>query len=361
MSTPDTSVWTRPPVIESPFDQYQRYRLVAEMAVALQGTLGRAPRVLDVGGHHWDFYGHPRRPIAEALPWCATVTVDLADNTLPGYVKAIGDHLPFGAKTFDAVASVDVLEHVPARFRSSVLDEVLRVASTAAVIAAPFEDWRVVRAEEIFSGFIHEILGAPQQQLAEHRANGLPRLDETVAHIERAGWTARVVPYGNLWRWVFMMIDKFALGVLPGARPVHQQMDADYNQELFERDRETPCYRHFVVATRTADHPLLDFATTRFGARPLCATAAPPPTDDTADTILRLAEEHARRQALAVKGEPLRRDTQVVEVSTHAENLVRGLAAKDAYIAKLEQLLRDVEGSLTFRVSRQVRRIMPGS
>ncbi len=361
MSPLDTSAWTSAPVIESPFDQYQRYRIVAEIATALQGSLGRPVRVLDVGGHHWDFYGHPRRPIAEVLPWCSTVTVDLADNTLPGYVKAIGNHLPFGSTTFDAVASVDVLEHVPPASRPSVLDEVLRVASTAAVIAAPFEDWRVVRAEEIFSTFIHELLGSPQQQLAEHRANGLPKLDETVAYIERAGWTARVVPYGNLWRWVFMMIDKFALGVLPGARPVHQQMDAAYNQELFERDRETPCYRHFVVATRTPDHPLLDFAAARFGARSLHEIPLVPAVDAAADTILRLAMEHARRQTLAVRGEPLRRDTQVVEVSTHAQNLERGLAAKDAYIAELEQLLRDVEGSLTFRVSRQVRRIMPGS
>lgn len=361
MTAPDTSAWTRPPVIESPFDQYQRYRIVAEIAAALQGSLGRAPRVLDVGGHHWDFYGHPRRPVAEVLPWCSTVTVDLADNTLPGYVKAIGDHLPFGAETFDVVASVDVLEHVPPSHRAHVLDEALRVASAAAVIAAPFEDWRVVRAEEIFSAFIQEVLGAPQQQLAEHRANGLPRLDETVAHIERAGWTARVVPYGNLWRWVFMMIDKFALGVLPGARPVHQQMDAAYNQELFERDREAPCYRHFVVATRTSDHPLLDFASTRFGARSLREIPRPPAVDVAADTILGLAEEHARRQVLVVRGEPVRRDMHVVELSTHAQNLERGLAAKDAYIAELEQLLRDVEGSLTFRVSRQVRRIIPGS
>ncbi len=363
MTVTGATIWDRSPLIDSPFDQYQRYRIVGELVTALEGCEGESlrPRVLDVGGHHADFYGRPRRPIAEALPSHVTVTVDLADNPLPGYVRAIGSHLPFGAGTFDVVASVDVLEHVPSPFRRHVLDEVLRVARSLVIVAAPFRDWRVERAEDIFASFIASTWGRPQQQLAEHRENGLPELGDTVAHLERAGWSVHVLPYGNLWRWLFMMIDKHALGALPGSRPVHQQLDASYNREMFEGDRETPCYRHFVVAARRADHPILEFAAARFGARPPHAVDAVPETDALADAILSLAALHARMQQVIAAGEPLRRDTHVAEVTTHADNLERGLVTKDAYIAELEQVLRDVEASLTFRVSRQVRRFIPGS
>lgn len=361
MTTSVAAAWETSPVVDSPFDQYQRYRIVAELVTAASGEAGRALRVLDVGGHHTDFYGGARRPIAEVLPSHATVTVDLAENPHAGYVRAIGDRLPFLAHAFDAVASVDVLEHVPPAARPGVLDEVLRVARSAAIIAAPFDDWRVVRAEQIFSSFIEAVLGEPQRQLAEHRANGLPSLAATVAHLRRAGWAVSVLPYGNVWRWLFMMLDKHAIGLLPGARPVHQQLDATYNRELFEQDRELPCYRHFIIATRDAGDPLQAFAAERFGARPFEALEPVPTSDAAADRILTLAEQHARMQRVALAGEPLRRETQLAELATHARNLELGLEAKDAYIAELEQILRDVEQSLTFRVSRTVRRIIPGS
>ena len=45
--------------IDAPFDQYQRYAITAAIARAMGPT---PPRVLDVGGHHLDFWARPRRP-----------------------------------------------------------------------------------------------------------------------------------------------------------------------------------------------------------------------------------------------------------------------------------------------------------
>src|SRR5262245_36371846 len=75
-----------------PFDQYQRYRITADVARLLAdapaarpvhaGGLAAPPTVLDVGGHHTDAWGYPRRPIQEFLPELKTVTLDVADNPL---------------------------------------------------------------------------------------------------------------------------------------------------------------------------------------------------------------------------------------------------------------------------------------
>jgi hypothetical protein len=65
--------------IEAPFDQYQRYMITSAVAHAMMreanganranaADSSRTLRVLDVGGHHTDFWGRPRRPIAEFLP-----------------------------------------------------------------------------------------------------------------------------------------------------------------------------------------------------------------------------------------------------------------------------------------------------
>ena len=103
--------------IDAPFDQYQRYAITTAIARAMGRT--PAPRVLDVGGHHVDFWSRPRRPIAEFLPEVPSITVDLARSRLPGYLCARGDALPFQAGTFDLVCSVDVLEHVPPAARAT--------------------------------------------------------------------------------------------------------------------------------------------------------------------------------------------------------------------------------------------------
>ena len=92
-----------PPALEpldAPFDQYQRYAITTAVARAMGPT---PPRVLDVGGHHLDFWARPRRPIAEFLPEAPSITVDLPRSRLPGYSTARGDALPFRAGQFDLV------------------------------------------------------------------------------------------------------------------------------------------------------------------------------------------------------------------------------------------------------------------
>lgn len=340
--------------LEVPFDQYQRYRITAEIAIAVAEDASAAScRVLDVGGHYHDLEGRARRPIADFLPSFPTMTVDLTEAPLSGYVRAAGAALPFRDEAFAVVSCVDVLEHVPAVLRDAVLDELLRTARRAVIVAAPFRSATVSRAEDLLSRFIADAMGLVQQQLLEHRQHGLPELAATRARLEASGWSTVVFPYGNLWRWLFMMIDKHALAALAGSRPVHRRLDARYNAELFECDREPPCYRHFLVAAPASSATVLGFVRERF------LTAAPERDDVDAPAVVSsmfaLAELHAANQLIQIAAEPLRRDTHVAELEAHRAEMYRHIAAKDAYIEKLEAMLRRVEHSPTHKLHRLLR------
>ncbi len=341
-----------------PFDQYQRYRITAEIARAM-GREARAPRVLDVGGHHSDFWGRPRRPIAEFLPGATTWTLDIGPNPLPGYVRGRGDALPFKDASVDLVCSVDVLEHVPQEARTQLVRELQRTAARAIVLAAPFRHPDVERAEALVSRFIRETCGYEQGQLLEHRAYGLPDLPSTWTALAADGWTVRAFAYGNLWHWALMMIDKHAVSALAGSRRLQSQLDRAYNDTHFALDAEEPCYRHFLVATRRADDPLIAFVDAHFGARASADAFATTRASEDSDRVFGLLDVHAANQHLQARLEPQRRDDQVSELETLRAELYKNLNALTAENKRLEQLLRDVEQSPTYRLSAWFRRWLP--
>jgi hypothetical protein len=348
-----------PPIqetIEAPFDQYQRYAITAAIARAMGGAT--PPRVLDVGGHHFDFWFRPRRPLAEFLPEAPSITVDLPRNPLPGYLCARGDALPFPGGLFDLVCSVDVLEHVPPAARATVLGQVLRVSRRAAVVAAPFHSPAVERAEALVSAFIRDACGYEQGQLLEHREHGWPDLDETAAAFERAGWHVRVFGYGSVWTWVLMMVDKHALQAVAGSKRAQIALDRAFNETRFTADREAPCYRHFVVAARAADDPVLRFVEAHYGAVTPAAFRDRPPLDPArVASTFALLDAHAANQRLQVRLEPDRRHRQFADADAHRTRLATALEAMTAEAARLEGLLRQVERSPAYRVSRWLRRL----
>jgi hypothetical protein len=344
--------------LDVPFDQYQRYRVTADLARATAAE-GAAPRVLDVGGHHSDFWGRARRPIADFLPECTTVTLDVAPNPLRGYVRGRGDALPFAASSFDLVCSVDVLEHVPPAARTRLVDELRRVTSRAIILAAPFRSPLLERAETFVSEFIRRTCGYTQGQLREHRELGWPDLIATWRDLEREGWSVRVFPYGNLWRWILMMIDKHAVSALSGSRGLQSRLDRHYNETWFAHDRALPAYRHFLVASKLADDPLLAAADERFDAVRDPRQVLPAIGDDETERVFNLLAIHAENQTLQAQLEPDRRDTHLAELEALRTELYKNLDAINLENARLVAMLRDIERSAPYRVIAALRRLLP--
>ena len=104
----------------------------------VQGHLGhRAALVLDVGSGPQGLARFLRRTIVG-------IDVGFADDAvlspesflLP--VRASATDLPFRDRSFDAVVSMDMLEHIPRSDRSRVVSELLRVGRSLVVLGFPF-------------------------------------------------------------------------------------------------------------------------------------------------------------------------------------------------------------------------------
>jgi len=105
-----------------PPDVFFRHLLVAR-------ELEKVPdlkTVLDVGGSLGEF-----RKFRSDLK---LVTADV----IGGDIIYDGDKLPFKNSSFDAVVSIDTLEHVPPPKRIELIGEFIRVSGKALVVVAPY-------------------------------------------------------------------------------------------------------------------------------------------------------------------------------------------------------------------------------
>ena len=230
------------------FDRYARYAAIDR---AVRASLGAGRhRVLDVG----DTAGHLHTfdPDLDVVG----IDVQLEAERLPGTPVALADgtRLPFPDGTFDAVVSSDVLEHVAPSGRSAFISELRRVSRDLVVVAAPFDTPGVAGVEELVRRYALTALGADQPQLEEHRLNGLPDLEATIAGAMDGGAEVTTVGAGNLSDWLTMMVLRFQLEARPALRPLSEGYDTLYNYAFADRNDQGPFYRHLVIA-RTGGAP----------------------------------------------------------------------------------------------------------
>lgn len=226
-------------------DRYDRYGAIAR---CLRASLGEgAHRVLDVG----DAAGYLRIFAGDLR--LVGVDVYVQPERLEGAVPLVGDgsNLPFADRTFDAVVSSDVLEHVPAETRPAFLAEISRVSRDLVIVAAPFDTQGVAGVEEMIRRFVPIVTGKAQDQLDEHMENGLPDLEATRQALTAHGQVA-VAGNGNLWDWLELMLVKHQLMARPALQPFHDGIDVLYNLSMSGRAELPPFYRHLVVARREA-------------------------------------------------------------------------------------------------------------
>jgi len=273
-------------VLDLPFDQYQRYKVVQEIVWLIKGEhppsfpplsrLGRggwggggdeggALKVLDVGGVSNTREGQLFFPIAHFLPDDEVMVLDVQDCDAPNYLRVDGDSpFPLANGSFDVVVSCDTLEHVRPERRPSFLDELLRVAHQYVILAAPFDSEDTRLTEQIFYDF-HLRLGVAQPQLFEHRLYGLPDLQAIREHLDSRSLPYVEFPSGYLYNWLLMMIIKHYVLSLPDSTTLHAHIDRLYNRHFFASDQRAPAYRHVLVISLQGEEGILNQIAHRFG------------------------------------------------------------------------------------------------
>lgn len=253
-------------VLDLPFDQYQRYGLVAALLASVRAE-GERFHVLDVGGR--------TALLRQFLPEDQVELVDVDPSEVEGLILGSGAQLPFKDDSFDVVAAFDTLEHVPPALRDAFVSECGRVAKRYVMLAGPYDSPRVAEAEQHLLDFLEVRLNWEHRYLAEHRENGLPDAVATSSILRAGGAQVEAFGHGALDRWLLLMMLELYVeheGLLHGIAP---QIYRFYNEHLFRSDHGGEVYRHAIVGVfGDAPMPTLEGALDPPGSAPKEATQA---------------------------------------------------------------------------------------
>jgi len=231
-----------------PFDQYGRYKLLADAVDALRTALAASRlRILDVGGYQHDERFGERLPLKLFLPHDAVEALDTVPSDLPDYHQGDGTAMPFEDDAFDIVVSADTLEHIPAGKRQQFVNELLRVSRLGVVLVAPFFSNEVELAERILYQYMVAELRYQHPFLREHREYGLPQLADVEQWCREQGYASATLPSGYLHTWLEMMLLRTLLWRLTRDDQAVVPLEEYYNRVLFPFERCEPAYRHAVI------------------------------------------------------------------------------------------------------------------
>lgn len=130
-------------------------------------------------------------------------------------VRASAEKLPFGKDEFDAVVSVDMMEHLPAEIRKKAVEEMLRVAKSKVFISCPRGSlsrkidalisryYKYTHKEEL--GYLneHRRFGLPTETLLEGSIKEALGKNNKKAKVEKRGNT-------NLLLWLILLLLGFS-------------------------------------------------------------------------------------------------------------------------------------------------------
>ncbi len=227
------------------FDQYSRYKACADLLQQTDFVAGNS--VLDIGSGPECLFG-------QFMPDATMNYVDplIETDSEKGYITGNVFSSELDGRTFDCVTSVDVLEHVPSEHRQDFLQRMSLLASNTIVLGFPTSDSSAAEdVDKELEANYREIYGKDYSWLEEHHEYGLPSLDDTVTQLQQLGWHCQTVAHGYS-PWLKELLS-FVIAVweVPGLKDIILDVSEKFNQRLYQYDYGTPCYRQFIIASRS--------------------------------------------------------------------------------------------------------------
>lgn len=167
----------------------QRYRSAIEHIGPVEALPGHIA-VLDVGGFR------DNATLSELIPGIRVVSLNIPDeyHGRSGDVTYDGQKMPLASCSVPLVMAVDVLEHVPAPKRLTLLREMVRVVKDRVVASGPFASSVNVAYEERLLQEM-ERHGLPgKASVRMHRVLGLPNIEDLVVMSRQLGYPFHLSP-----------------------------------------------------------------------------------------------------------------------------------------------------------------------
>ena len=226
------------------FDQFQRYKTAS--FIIEQNRTDSILKVLEIGANE-------HKNLEKFLPTDEIQYLDIQLSDLlkndKQYILADATNMPeIETDSFDVVIALDVFEHIPKNLRNDFLDELNRVSKNIVVLAGPYDELGVNKAEVRVNAYFKTKYGIDYSWLDEHISNGLPNLDETLKYLnDKKLQKITHFKHGTLELWEKLIRVHFEVSDNLALQEYRQNIDTFYNENIFSYDVGDECYRDFIV------------------------------------------------------------------------------------------------------------------
>uniref|UniRef100_A0A7V4E5J4 Glycosyltransferase n=1 Tax=candidate division WOR-3 bacterium TaxID=2052148 RepID=A0A7V4E5J4_UNCW3 len=238
-----------------PFDLFTRNFIITSVInnYYKNNSSGSKINILDVGGKN----GRIKEFFDESKFDVVVLDIDPKPD-VEDYVVGDARALPFKRKSFEVVVSCELLEHIPLKDRTRVLENMIEVSKDLVILAAPFYSKDVEEAEIKANEFFKRFFGDDHPWLKEHIENGLPREEDVEEFVKRKGLNFIKIQKNNINNWLLMQLFIFSAYIfgIPPERVA--EVYRYYNENFLELgDFLSPTYRKIYVIGRYV--PEIDF------------------------------------------------------------------------------------------------------
>ncbi len=230
-----------------PYDQFQRYTVLQKFLGAFYP--GKHTRVLDVGGLAPDREGQAHILPLKLVYSGPGIVLDPQFSRQKDFVQGDGTQLPFKTNSFEVVAAMDVIEHIPLSGREAFLKELCRVSKGSVLVSAPFLDKDIEKVEELLFCQIKKHYRVEHQQLLEHKKFGLPDIRHVSTVLSRHKQSGTNFAYGSLTNWMMSQSLKNVFMFKRGAAKIQYFLDKWQAGNPQEQEFTPPFSRNYWISS----------------------------------------------------------------------------------------------------------------
>ena len=233
-------------LLNMPFDQYQRYRHVADIIEQIRKRDQRL-QILELGSN---YQMNLKRFVPNDEVFCVDMAYPTSQDELKDsvfFVLSDAMQVPFSDNSFDVVVALDVFEHIESDKRRFLLMEMVRLSKRCSILGGPFDTEDIAVHEMLLNEYFKTLAGFDHPWLKEHINKKLPDLEWTVGELRKNGLIVSIFENGYLPRWAKMMRMHLFVAASGGLIPYLDRIYSFYNKIFYEYDNKAPSYRKILV------------------------------------------------------------------------------------------------------------------